>query len=143
MTGTNSRGEDRHGRVVKPPFGPKTYPKLPSLKAERFEPSNAPSLLRVGQLPPEWHRLVADQGRITPETVSFSRGMGSSANSNLQFRRFSLSSQIWIGGLPGCQTSPKIFSLTYLIMRISSSLEPILRDTYSSPSVHWRNSRYR
>ena len=67
-------GKDRHWRVMKPPFGPKTYPKLPSLKAERFEPSNAPSLLRVGQLPPEWHRLVSDQGRMTPETVSFSRG---------------------------------------------------------------------
>ena len=67
-------GKDRHGKVMKPLYGPKTYPKLPSLKAERFEPSNAPSLLRVGQLPPEWHRLVPDQGRITPETVSFSRG---------------------------------------------------------------------
>ena len=62
-------GKDRHGRVIKPPLGQKTYPKLPSLKAERFEPSNAPSLLRVGQLPPEWHRLVSDQGRISPETV--------------------------------------------------------------------------
>ena len=29
--------------------------------------------MRVGQLPPEWHRLVPDQGRITPETVSFTR----------------------------------------------------------------------
>ena len=45
---------------------------------------------------------------------------GSSANFNLQYQRFSPSSQIWIGGLPGCQTSPKIFSLTYLIARISS-----------------------
>ena len=66
-------GKDRHGRVIKPPLGQKTYPKLPSLKAEHFEPSNAPSLLRVGQLPPEWHRLVSDQGRISPETVSFTR----------------------------------------------------------------------
>ena len=66
-------GKDRHGRVIKPPLGQKTYPKLPSLKAECFEPSNAPSLLRVSQLPPEWHRLVTDQGRITPETVSFTR----------------------------------------------------------------------
>ena len=66
-------GKDRHGRVIKPPLGQKTYPKLPSLKAERFEPSNAPSLLRVGQLPPEWHRLVSDQGKISPETVSFTR----------------------------------------------------------------------
>ena len=66
-------GKDRYGRVIKPPLGQKTYPKLPSLKAERFEPSNAPSLLRVGQLPPEWHRLVSDQGRISPETVSFTR----------------------------------------------------------------------
>ena len=66
-------GKDRHGRVIKPPLGQKTYPKLPSLKAVRFEPSNAPSLLRVSQLPPEWHRLVAVQGRITPETVSFTR----------------------------------------------------------------------
>ena len=66
-------GKDRHGKVTKPALGPKAYPKLPSLKAERFEPSNAPSLLRVGQLPPEWHRLVPDQGRISPETVSFTR----------------------------------------------------------------------
>ena len=66
-------GKDRLGKATKVPLGPKAYPKLPSLKAERFEPSNAPSLLRVGQLPPEWHRLVADQGRISPETISFNR----------------------------------------------------------------------
>ena len=66
-------GKDRHGIVIKPALGPKAYPKLPFLKAERFEPSNAPSLLRVGQLPPEWQRLVPDQGRISPETVSFTR----------------------------------------------------------------------
>ena len=46
-------GKDRHGKVTKPALGPNAYPKLPSLKAEGFEPSNAPSLLRVGQLPPE------------------------------------------------------------------------------------------
>ena len=135
-------GKDRHGRVIKPPLGQKTYPKLPSLKAEWFEPSNAPSLLRVGQLPPEWHRLVSEQGRITPETGQFHYG-GVSANFNLQFWRFSPSSQIWIGGLPGCQPSPKIFSLTYFVTRISSLLELILRDTCSSPAVNWRNSRYR
>ena len=66
-------GKDRHGKVLKSPLGQKAYPKLPSLKAERFEPSNAPSLLRVSQLPPEWHRLVLDQGRISPETISFTR----------------------------------------------------------------------
>ena len=66
-------GKYRHGKVLMAPLGQKAYPKLPSLKAERFEPSNAPSLLRVGQLPPEWHRLVSDQGRISPETVSFTR----------------------------------------------------------------------
>ena len=60
-------GKDRHGKILK------AYPKLPSLKTERFEPSNAPSLLRIGQLPPEWHRLVSDQGRISPETISFNR----------------------------------------------------------------------
>ena len=68
---TTLEGKDRHGKVIKPTLGQKAYPKLLSLKAERFEPSNAPSLLRVGQLPPEWHRLVSDQGRISPETVSF------------------------------------------------------------------------
>ena len=56
---------------LKPTLGQKSYPKLPSSRAELFGPSNAPSLLRVGQLPPEWHRLVSDQGRISPETVSF------------------------------------------------------------------------
>ena len=60
--------------MIKPSYGPKTFPRLPSLRANRFEPSNAPSLLRAGQLPPEWHRLVSEQGRITPETVSFTRG---------------------------------------------------------------------
>ena len=29
-------GKDRHGRVMKPPFGPKTYPNLPSLKADIY-----------------------------------------------------------------------------------------------------------
>ena len=58
---------------MKSPLGQKAYPKLPSLKAESFEPSIAPSLLRVSQLPPEWHKLVFDQGRISPETISFNR----------------------------------------------------------------------
>ena len=55
----------------------KLYPKLPSSRAELFEPSNAPSLLRVGQLPLE--------GRISPETVSFTGW--SSASSNLRFSK--------------------------------------------------------
>ena len=63
----------------------KLYPKLPSSRAELFKPSNAPSLLRVGQLPPEWHILVSDQGRISPETVSFTGW--SSASSNLRFSK--------------------------------------------------------
>ena len=66
MSGTNSRGERPAWEGHKAPFRAKDL-------SERFEPSNAPSLLRVSQLPPEWHRLVADQGRITPETVSFTR----------------------------------------------------------------------
>ena len=72
MSGTNSRGERPAWEGHKDPFRAKDHPNLPSLKAERFEPLNAPSLLKVSQLPPEWHRLVADQGRITPQTVSFS-----------------------------------------------------------------------
>ena len=64
-------GKDRLGKVIKPTLGQKSYPKLPSLRAERFVPSDASSFLRVGQLPPEWHRLVSGQGRISPETVSF------------------------------------------------------------------------
>ena len=76
-------GKDRLGKAIKAPLGPKAYPKLPSLKAERFEPSNAPSLLRVGQLPPDWHRLVADQGKISPETVSFTRAEFSELQSSV------------------------------------------------------------
>ena len=124
-------GKDRQGKVIKSAFGPKTFPKLPSLRADRFETSNSPSLLRAGQLPPEWHRLVSDQGRITPETVSFTRG--EFREFNLKFRRFSPSFRIWIGGLPG------IYNLTYLTVRVSSLLEPTLRGT----AVQWRNSRYR
>ena len=65
----------------------------------------------------------------SPQKQSVSLG-GSSANFNLQSRRFSPSSRIWIGGLPGCQTSPKIYNLTYL-MRVSSLLAPTLRGIYS------------
>ena len=60
---------------------------------------------------------------------------GSSVNFNLQFRRFSPSSQIWIGGFPGCPTSSKIYNLICLTMRVSSLLEPTLRGTFSSPAV--------
>ena len=67
----------------------------------------------------------------------------SSANYNLRFRRFSPSSRIWIGGLPGCQTSLKIYNPIYLITRISSLLELILRGICSSPAVLWRNSRFK
>ena len=45
-------GKDRLGKVTKAPLGPKTYPKLPSLKAERFEPSNAPSFFEGRPTPP-------------------------------------------------------------------------------------------
>ena len=108
-------GKDRHGKVIKPPYGPKTFPRLPSLKAERFEPSNAPSLLRAGQLHSEWHRLVPDQGRITPETVSFSNIGGSSANFNLHFRRFSPSSRIWDWWIAGVSNKPRQRYSTSLI----------------------------
>ena len=59
--------------MSRPPYGHKTFLKLPSLRANRFEPPNAPSLLRASELPPEWHRLVSDQCKISPETISFSR----------------------------------------------------------------------
>ena len=131
MSGNNSRGErpawESHT------LGQKSYPKLPSLRAERFVPSNASSFLRVGQLPPEWHRLVSGQGRISPETVSFTGW--SSASSNLRFRRFSPSSRIWIGGLPGCLTSQRIYNPFYLMTRIPSLLESARRDICSSPAV--------
>ena len=69
MSGTNSRGERPAWESLKGPSRAKGL----SQTTVRFEPSNAPSLLRVGQLPPEWHRLVSDQGRISPETISFNR----------------------------------------------------------------------
>ena len=135
-------GKDRHGKVIKPALGPKAYPKLPSLKAECFEPSNAPSLLRVGQLPPEWHRLVPDQGRRSPLKRLVSLGR-SSASSNLRFRRCLPSSRIWIGGLPGCLTSQRIYNPIYLMTRISSFLESTHRDICSSHAVLWKNSRFK
>ena len=92
-------GKDRLGKATKVPLGPKAYPKLPSLKAERFEPSNAPSLLRVGQLPPEWHRLVADQGRISPETISFNRTEFSELQSSVS-KMLAILSDL---GLVGCR----------------------------------------
>ena len=94
-------GKDRQGKVIlKPPYGPNTFPKLPSLRAERFEPSNAPSLLRAGQLPPEWHRLVSDQGRIIPETVSFTRGeFGELQSSILQILAVVSDLDWWIAGV--------------------------------------------
>ena len=66
-------GKDRHGKVIKP-VRAKGLSQTTILEGRTFfEPSNAPFLLRVGQLPPEWHRLVPDQGRISPEMVSFTR----------------------------------------------------------------------
>ena len=35
-------GKDRQEKVTKPSYGPKIFPKLSSLMANRFEPSNAP-----------------------------------------------------------------------------------------------------
>ena len=55
-------GKDRLGKPIREPYGPRAYPKLPSLRAHRFEPSNAPSLLRTGQLPTEWHRCRTRAG---------------------------------------------------------------------------------
>ena len=114
-------GKDRHGKVIKPTLGQKSYPKLPSLRAERFVPSNASSFLRVGQLPPEWHRLVSGQGRISPETVSFTGS--SSASSNL------------LAVLSGCLTSQRIYNPFYLMTRIPSLLGSARRDICSSPAV--------
>ena len=88
-------GKDRLGKAIKAPLGSKAYPKLPSLKAERFEPSNAPSLLRVGQLPPDWHRLVADQGKISPETISFTRAEFSELQSSVSKMLTVLSDLDW------------------------------------------------
>ena len=88
-------GKDRLVKAIKAPLGPKAYPKLPSLKAERFEPSNAPSLLRVGQLPPDWHRLVADQGKISPETISFTRAEFSELQSSVSKMLAVLSDLDW------------------------------------------------
>ena len=62
------------------------------------------------------------------------------ASSNLRFRRFSQSSRIWIGGLPGCLTSQRIYNPIYLMTRISSLLGSTRRDICSSPAVLWRNS---
>ena len=134
-------GKDRLGKVTKAPLGPKTYPKLPSLKAERFEPSNAPSFLRVGQLPPEWHRLVADQGKISPETISFTRAEFGELQSSVSKMLAVLSDlDWWVAGYP---TSQRICNPIYLKTRISSLLEYILRGICSSHAVPWKNSRFR
>ena len=123
-------GKDRHGRVIKPPLGQKTYPKLPSLKAE-----GSANSLRSGT---DWSQTRAG----SPLKRLVSLGL-SSASSNLRFRRSSPSSRIWIGGLPGCQTSQRIYNPIYLMTRISSLLESILRGICSSPAVLWRNSRFK
>ena len=44
-----------------------------ALRVNRFDPSIAPSVLRAIKLPLERLMLVSDQGRICPETVSFTR----------------------------------------------------------------------
>ena len=96
-------GKDRQEKVTKPSYGPKTFPKLPSLMANRLEPSNAPGTGRS--------RTRARSAR--KRSVSLGR---SSVNFNLRFRRFSPSSQIWIGGLPGCLTLSRISNPICLTM---------------------------
>ena len=72
MSGTNSRGERPAWESHKAPSRAKDLSQTTVLEGITFRAFKC-SLLRVGQLPPEWHRLVPDQGRISPETVSFTR----------------------------------------------------------------------
>ena len=106
---TTLEGKRPAWESLKPTLGQKSYPKLPSSRAELFEPSNAPSLLRVSQLPPEWHRLVSDQGRISPETVSFTGW--SSASSNLRFSKIlAVLSDLdwWVAGILVSQAGDRL-----------------------------------
>ena len=141
MPGTNSGWEDRLGKVTKPPYGPKTFPKLPSLRVNRFEPSNAPSSLRAGQLPPEWHRLVSDQGKISPETVSFSRAEFGELQSSISKILDVLSDLDW-----------RIARVSNLVKDIQPHLShnenlqlagTYLRGIFSIPADQRRNSKYK
>ena len=69
MSGTSSRGERPAWESHKAPCRAKDLSQTTVLEDRAFRAS----LLRVGQLPPAWHKLVSDQGRISPETVNFTR----------------------------------------------------------------------
>ena len=87
MSGNDSRGEETGMGKSKTHFRAKVLSQTTVLEGRTFRAFKCPPppLLRVGQLLPEWHRLVSDQGRIPPETVSFTGW--SSANSNLRLSK--------------------------------------------------------
>ena len=140
-------GKDRLGKVVKAPLEPKAYPKLPSLKAERFEPSNAPSLLRVGQLPPEWHRLVADQGKISPETISFTRAEFGELQSSVSKMLAVLSDlDWWVAGVSNLakDIQPHLSQDENLFSEISARVMPFYgrtRDSSDCPLLSIQTER--
>ena len=100
MSGTNSRGERPAWESHKARFRAKGLSQTTILEGRTFRTSNAPSLLRVGQLPPEWYRLVPDQGRIFPETVSFTRAEFGELQSSVSKMLAVLSDlDWWVAGL--------------------------------------------
>ena len=110
---SNLEGKDRQGKITRAPYGPNTFSKPPSLRVNRLEASNVPSLLKVMQLPLEWLRLVSDKGMVCPETVSFTREE-LWVSYNPWSRGCSPSSQTWTGGLLMCLVAwPKLSSPTY------------------------------
>ena len=68
MSGNDSRGEETGMGKSKTHFRAKVLSQTTVLEGRTFRAFKCPPppLLRVGQLHPEWHRLVSDQGKIPP-----------------------------------------------------------------------------
>ena len=74
MSGTNSRGERPAWESHKARFRAKDVSQTTVLEGRTFRAIKCPLFIEGRPTPSaEWHRLVSDQGRISPETVSFTR----------------------------------------------------------------------
>ena len=97
---TTLEGKRPAWESLKPTLGQKVLSQTTVLEGRTFRAFKCPLFIEGWPTPSGVAQIGLRPGQDLPETVSFTGW--SSANSNLRFRRFSPSSRIWIGGLPGC-----------------------------------------
>ena len=145
-------GKDRHGKVFRAPFGPRTFPKLPPLRASRYAPSDTPSLLRQSALPTEWERLLRDRSKSKPDAVQLTSSDFSDIISSSQ-KMICLLSDLdwWLAGVSNLikeapepspsepeQVSRHLFSQRYLLESCKTLEEMQLQASTLFSHLKWK-----